>query len=130
MSRIAKLAALALACPLLTWAETKSPTGTPVQIMVTIGHHYGHEPPVLTRDDLVVTQHYEPLPVTNLVPLRGDRAGLELFVLVDNCSSCEPGSKFEELRRFIGSQPPTIAVGIAYIRSWAFAGDRESDAGS
>jgi len=117
MSSIAKLAALALACPLLTWAETKSPTGTPVQIIVTIGHHYGHEPPVLTRDDLVVTQHYEPLPVTNLVPLRGDRAGLELFVLVDSCSSCEPGSKFDELSRFINSQPPTVAVGIAYIEA-------------
>jgi hypothetical protein len=83
--------------------------------MVTIGHHYGHESPALTRDDLAVTENYEPLPITNLVPLRGDRAGLELFLLVDNCSNCEPGSKFEELSRFILSQPSTTTVGVAYI---------------
>ena len=72
-------------------------------------------PPTLTKDDLIVTQHYQPLTVTSLIPLRGDRAGLELFLLVDNCSSCEPGSKFEELSHFINSQPATTAVGIAYI---------------
>src|SRR5271166_3302312 len=113
MSRIAKLATLALACPLLTWAQTASPTGTPVHMIVTVGHHYGHVPPVLTKDDLTVTQHYQPLPITNLIPLRGDRAGLELFLLVDNCSNCEPGNKFEELSHFIKSQPATTTVGIA-----------------
>ena len=99
--------------PLLAWAQTTGPAGTPVQMIVTLGHHYGHEPPALTRDDLTVTQRFDPLPVTNLVPLRGDRAALELFLLVDNCSSCEPGNKFEELRRFIDSHHPRPAVGIA-----------------
>lgn len=116
MSKIAKLASLAFVCPLFSWAaDSNLPAGTPVQMVVTVGHHYGHEPPVLTRDDLTVTQHYEPLPVTSLFPLRGDRAGLELFLLVDHCSNCEPGSKFEELSRFITSQPSTTSVGVAYI---------------
>jgi len=117
MPKIAKLALLALAYPLFTWAQATSPAGTPVQIMVTVGHHYGHEPPTLTRDDFMVTQLYAPLPVANLFPLRGDRAGLELFVLVDNCSNCEPGPKFDELRRFILSQPSTTAVGVGYIQN-------------
>jgi len=117
MSKNVGLAWLALACPLFTWAQTTSAQGTPAQILVTVGHHYGHEPPVLTRDDLTVTERYEPLTVTNLTPLRGDRGGLELFLLVDNCSNCEPGPKFEELRRFIGSQPSTTAVGVAYIEN-------------
>ena len=115
MSKIAKLASLAFACPLFIWAATQPPAGAPAQIIVTVGHHYGSVPPVLTKDDLAVTQHYEPLTVTDLIPLRGDRAGLELFLLVDHCSNCEPGSKFEELSQFIRSQPPTTAVGIAYI---------------
>lgn len=119
MSKIAKLALLALACSWLTWAQSKSPAGTPVQMIVTVGHHYGKVPPVLTKDDLIVTERYQPLPVTKLIPLRGDRAGLELFVLVDHCSNCEPGSKFEELSHFITSQRPTTAVGVAYI----FSGD-------
>ena len=54
--------------------------GTPAQMMVTVGHHYGHVPPVLTRDDLIVTQHYEPLPVTDLIPCAA--------TVLDSNSSC------------------------------------------
>jgi hypothetical protein len=108
---------MALACPLVALAQTPLAAGTPVQIMVTVGHHYGRELPLLTQDDVIVTQRFDPLPVTNLISLRGDRAGLELFLLVDNCSSCEPGSKFEEVRHFIDSQLPTTAIGVAYIRN-------------
>lgn len=112
-----KVAWLAFTCSLIASAQTKAPTGTLAQILVTVGHYYGGAaPPALTRDDLTVTQRYEPLPVSNLIPLRGDRAALELFVLVDHCSNCEPGPKFEELRRFIVSQPSTTAVGIAHIQ--------------
>jgi len=117
MSKLGRIAWLAFACAFISWAQTKSPTGVPARMIVTAGHFYGHVIPVLTRDDLTVTQVYEPQPITNLVPLRGDRAGLELFVLVDNCSNCEPGSKVEEVRRFIVSQPSTTAVGVAYIDS-------------
>jgi hypothetical protein len=117
MQRIAKLASLALACPLFTWAQTTTAAGTPAQTIVTVGHHYGHAAPALTKDDLIVTQHYQLLPVTNVIPFRGPRAGLELYILVDHCSNCEPGSKFEELSHFITSQPLTTAVGVAYIQS-------------
>jgi hypothetical protein len=116
MSKIAKIASFAFACPWIAWAQTTAPAGTPAQMIVTFGHHYGHVPQTLTTDDLTVTQRYEPLPVTNLTPLRGDRASLDLFLLVDNCSNCEPGNKFEELSRFIVSQPSTTRVGIAYIQ--------------
>jgi hypothetical protein len=106
---------------------TSAPAGTPVQMMVTIGHHYGHEPPVLTLDDLTVTETFEALPITNLTPLRGDRAGLELFLPVDNCSNCEPGSNFEELSLFISSQPPTTTVGVAYILNGPENGRESND---
>jgi len=32
-------------------------------------------------------------------------------------SNCEPGSKFEELSRFIISQPSMTTVGVAYIQN-------------
>ncbi len=115
MSNIVKLTALAIAGPLLNWAQAPTPAGVPAQIVVTLGHHYGQPPPVLTKYDLTVSEGYQSLPVTNLIPLRGDRAGLELFLLVDHCSNCEPGSKFQELSQFIRSQPPTTSIGIAYI---------------
>jgi putative ABC transport system permease protein len=108
---------LALAASLTALAQPQTPAGVPAEIIVTVGHYYGPETPALTQESLTLTQHYEPLAITNLIPLRGDRAGLELFLLVDNCSSCEPGTKFEELRRFIVSQPATTSIGVAYIRN-------------
>jgi hypothetical protein len=112
-----KVALLALVGSLFTVAQITSPAGTPAEIAVTVGHYFGPKTPLLTKETLTITQQYEPLTITNLIPLRGDRAGLELFFLVDNCSSCEPGTKFEELRRFILAQPPTTAIGVAYIRN-------------
>ena len=108
---------LAAACSLVALAQTSVPAGTPAEVVVTVGHYFGPETPALTQDNLTIAQQYEPLPITNLIPLRGDRAGLELFLLVDNCSSCEPGTKFEELRRFIVAQPSTTSIGVAYIRN-------------
>ncbi len=115
MSHRGRLAIL-LACPLFAMAQIASAPETPIRIVVTAGHYYGHTPGLLTKNDLIVTQHYQPLPITDLVPLRGDRSGLDLFLLVDDCSNCEPGPKFKELSDFITSQPSTTAIGIAYIR--------------
>lgn len=116
MHKIGGLAWLVFACALTVWDQAT----VPARIVVTMGHYYGQEPPLLTASDLVVTQVVtqgsKPLMITSLTPLRGDRAGLELFVLVDNCSSCEVGSKFDELQRFIAAQPPTTSVGVAYIQ--------------
>jgi len=96
-------------------AETPPTPSVPAEIVVTVGHYFGPETPPLTKDNLTITWRYEPMPITNLIPLRA--TGLELFLLVDNCSSCEPGTKFEELRRFIVAQPATTAIGVAYIRN-------------
>jgi len=85
-------------------------------MIVPTGHFYSRPAPLLTAGDLIVSEEYEPLPVTSLIPLRGDRAGLELFLLVDNCSNCEAGSQFADLRKFINSQSPTTSVGVAYIQ--------------
>jgi hypothetical protein len=112
-----KVALLAFATSLFAVAQITSPAGTPAEIVVTVGHYFGPETPALTKGTLTITQQYDLLPITNLIPLRGERAGLELFLLVDNCSSCEPGTKFEQLRRFILAQPATTAVGVAYIRN-------------
>ena len=116
MSRVGWFSLLIFTSALFSSAQSRVPAGTPARIIVTAGHFYTQSPPLLTRDDLVVTQMFEPRPIVSLVPLRGERAALELFLLVDNCSSCEPGSKFEDLRRFIRSQPVTTSIGIAYIQ--------------
>ena len=64
-----KVALLALASSLFAVAQTPSSAGTPAEIVVTVGHYFSPETPVLTKDSLTITQHYDPLPITNLVPL-------------------------------------------------------------
>ena len=122
MGKAPVLVSLLSACSLVAWtqnaagAQNAPPAAVPAQMVVTLGHHYGHVPPVLTKNDLIVQQEHAPLTITNLTPLRGDQAAIELFVLVDHCSTCEATSKFEELRKFIASQPSSTAVGVAYIK--------------
>lgn len=109
-----RLIGLGLAFSLRAWSQ--APATIPVHMIVTAGHFYTHEPPTLTSQDLMVLQEFEPRTITGLVPLRGERAALELYVLVDDCSSCEAATKFDELRRFVLAQPATTAVGVAYIQ--------------
>ena len=111
----------ALACGLTAWGQIAGgqnlpQASVPARIVVSIGHFYSHEPPVVTDRDLTVSQQMEPRQITRVTALRGDLAALELYILVDDCASCEATNKFEELRRFIDSQAPTTAVGVAYIR--------------
>lgn len=113
MRNIGQSILLAFACSLTVGAQST----VPARMIVTMGHYYGHEPPILTANDLTVTQHDQPLRITSLTPLSGDHAALELYVLVDNCSDCAAGPQFEELARFISTQPPTTSVGVAYIQN-------------
>ncbi len=96
------------------WAQTPASEGIPASLVLTLGHHYGKAPPELKASDLVVDAQGATLPITKLVPLR---SALELYLLVDNCSNCEPGSKFEEIRGFILAQASTTKVGVAYMEN-------------
>jgi len=96
-------------------AKTMSHAPAVAQVVVT-SNSYDHDPPALTADDVVVTDGYNPLPVTALLPLRGARAELEIYVLVDNSPNSDLGDRFVELREFLDSQPPTTSIGVAYIR--------------
>ena len=109
------------ACSLAAWAQSTSPADAPARMVITIGHHYGHEPPLLTKDDLIVQeQHMPPLRITNFVPLRGDRAGLELFLLVDNCSNLSPlqSSKNCISSLVLNRSPPLSGSPISKTDSW------------
>jgi hypothetical protein len=112
MRKSAGVLLLVFACSITIWAQ-----GTvPARIVVTIGHYYGPKIPLIEANNLTITQGVTPLTITSVTPLRGPHAGLELFILVDNCSSCEVGSNFDELRKFIAAQPATTSVGVAYIQ--------------
>jgi len=73
--------------------------------------------PVVNRNDVVVTQSKKSLEVIGWTLASGPRAGLDLFVLLDDASDSSLGSHLDDLRSFITAQPQSTAVGVGYMRN-------------
>jgi hypothetical protein len=89
----------------------------PVTMTVTATVADGKQMPALNREDVVVKRGKERLPVTDWAPAQGNRAGMDLFILVDDASNSRLGSQLNDLQQFINRQPATTAIGVGYIRN-------------
>jgi hypothetical protein len=92
-------------------------TGSQVRMTVTANVDKGKRAPQIEKADVSVKQGKEALQVTEWVPAQSDRAGLELFFLIDDASAWNLGSQLEDLRTFINAQPSTTAIGVGYARN-------------
>jgi hypothetical protein len=84
-------------------------------MVVTVEGRHGTNIPVIHREDVMVYEGRDRDEVTDWVPLVGDRAGIELFVLIDDASS-SVNLQLQELKQFIDDQPPTTMIGVEYMR--------------
>jgi hypothetical protein len=109
------LVALSLVARLAV-AQQTSTSGVPVHMVVTVEARHGSVPPEVGREDVMVYQGRDRDQVVSWVPLQGDQAALELFVLLDDSSNNSQGAQLEDLRQFINAQPATTKVGVAYMR--------------
>lgn len=99
-------------------AEQNEPSaGVPVHMVVTVEARKGNDSPTIYKDDVMVYQGKDRRPTTDWVPLKGDRAGLQLFVLIDDGAAASLGSQLEDIGKFIAAQPASTAVGVAYMRN-------------
>jgi len=116
----------ALACALPTIAQ-QGDTVT-AQTVVTVVPK-GGEAPELQRQNLKVWANGKEGAVTQWQPLRGDRAGLEFVILIDDSARSVIGLQLSELAKFIQSMPPTAQVGVAYMQNGraAFAQNLTAD---
>src|SRR5260370_16525863 len=89
---------------------------TLVHMVVTVEAHHGTNIPAINREDVMVYQGHDRDRVTDWLPLQGDHAGLELFLLIDDASNTSLDSQLEDLRQFVSSQPATPPIRIGYIR--------------
>jgi hypothetical protein len=92
-------------------------SGVPVRILVTEEGQKNAVPPTLTRDDVLVYLDNERMRVTDWTPVQNDRAGLQLWLLVDDGADTALGTQLEDLRRFVLEQSSTTQVGIGYLRN-------------
>lgn len=97
--------------------QAPSAGGVPSHIVVTVEPKRGTEVPTIRQEDVMVYQGRDRNTVTGWTSLKGDRAGLELFVLIDDELSSMVGNQLDDIRKFITEQPPTAKVGVAYMQN-------------
>jgi hypothetical protein len=115
------LSALALAAMLIPVSSASAEEGVagniPVRMTVTASVAGDKRMPEIKREDIVIKRGKELLQVTDWVPAQGNRAGLDLFILIDDASDPRIGGQFDELRSFINAQPQTTSIGVGYMRN-------------
>ncbi len=104
----------ALFCTLPSVAQQGDTVST--QTVVTVIPK-GGEAPALQQQNLKVWADGKESEVTQWQPLRGDRAGLEFVVLIDDSARSSIGLQLNDLAMFIQSMPPTTLVGVAYMQN-------------
>lgn len=96
--------------------EASTSMANAVHVVLTVEAHHGTNIPVINREDVMVYEGHDRDKVTDMVPLVGDHAGLELFILIDDASNSSLDNQLQDLRQFINSQPSTTAIGVGYMR--------------
>jgi hypothetical protein len=110
------LAAVMLFAAARSYAADVAPSATvPVTMTVTANVAGGKRMPEIGREDLVVKQGKNRLNVTEWVPAQGDRAGLELFILIDDRAESRLSLQYDDLRSFIKDQPASTLIGVGYM---------------
>jgi len=103
-----------------TLAATHKPDSSsdvPVHMVVTVKARHGGQVPAVAADDVKVYQRDKRDTVTSWLPLQGNRAGLQLFILIDETSRDSVSLQFKSIEKFIEDQPDTTAIGIGYMRN-------------
>jgi hypothetical protein len=86
-------------------------------LIVTAEGRHGMAPPEVIKDEVSVEVDKRPARVEKWIPLRGDQASLELYIVIDDGEDTDLGNQFGSLKTFISGQPDTTRIGLAYLRN-------------
>jgi hypothetical protein len=100
-------------------ARQASSTADITTVVTALGPNFSAPPPI-TKQDVAVYITNDRQTVKSWEPAKGDNAGLQFAILIDDDDSPEAiGQHFSEIRDFINSQPSTTQVGLFYAMSGA-----------
>ena len=91
--------------------------GVPTQTVVTVMPKDGKGTSAVSRENIQLSVNRKQGTVTDLVPLRGERDGLELVVLVDDSARSGLSLQLKSMRNFINHLPANTQVGVAYMQN-------------
>lgn len=108
----AVLAVVALPAAAQKGAES---SGTvPVTTVITVLGDKFTAPPAVSKSDVTAYQQNKKVDVTDFVPAQGDKAALQLAILIDDADDTSFAIQLNDLRAFVNSLPPSTAVGVFY----------------
>jgi hypothetical protein len=101
----------------MTAQQDAARAGVPVRIIVGVEGKKGAKPTEVTRDDVMVLQKKQRLPVINWTPLHQNPAGLQLWILIDDGADTSIGNQLDDIRTFINEQPSSTQIAVGYMRN-------------
>jgi VWFA-related protein len=107
---------ISLAVSGAVWPAMGQETST-ARAVVTVSTKAAEDAVTVPRPSVTVYENRKLQEVTGWNPLRGERSGLQLVVLLDDSSRGNLGSQLNDLRTFLVGLPPTTQVAIGYMRN-------------
>lgn len=114
LSRVITAAALGAVLPVLFDAPALAQQAQ-AKSVITVLSKNSEQQPSIEPQNVKVKVAGKSVETENVTPLRGDRAGLELVVLIDSGVRTSLGRQLRDISDFIQSLPPTTQVAIAYM---------------
>lgn len=96
-------------------AFAQTAEGAPARTIITVLPKSSEQVPPIQPDNLKVQVNGKNAPIDNVTPLQGNRAGLELVILIDSAARTSLGRQMDEISTFVKALPPTTQVAIAYM---------------
>jgi len=107
---------LMLSAPILVSQDAS--TKGPVQVHLVITNEAASSDkdlPTLQSGDVKVKQGKGFLQVNQLIPAKGDKAALQLFILIDDTLGSGVGNNLNDIRDFISAQPASTVIAVGYM---------------
>jgi hypothetical protein len=85
--------------------------------IVTVNTKGAEDATTVPKQTISLYENRKPQDVAGWVPLRGERSGLQLVVLLDDSSRGNLGLQLNDIRTFLNGLPPNAQVAIGYMRN-------------
>jgi hypothetical protein len=88
--------------------------GPAVTVTVTAVGKPKAAPPPIPANEVVVRQDNKVRPIISWVPAQGERAGLDLAIVVDDAITPRVADRWSEMQSFVRSLPSEVRVAVGY----------------
>lgn len=90
-------------------------TGVPLTVTVSVKAGHGNDVPAISQENLKLYENRKLVEITNLVPLQGEQAAVQVYFLIDESFDRNVGAALGDLPQFIYSLPGNMSVAVGYL---------------